>query len=366
MKKFQISENLKEMTQSVSILLVEDDVTIRDIMAQLLLHLFPVVDVAVHGEEGLEKYKSREYDIVFTDIEMPVMNGLDMIQGIKEIKENQAIVVFSGKQELSFLIELIEMGVDSFLQKPVDNIKLLEVIEKILSYKKMNELQLNYQKNLEADVALKTEELSKTILVIQELSQEIVVRLSTAAEYRDNETGAHINRMGIYAERLAHEIGMGAEYIESIKFAAPLHDIGKIGIQDQILLKSGKLTKEESEIMKSHTTIGKDILSGSNNAMIRMSEEIALTHHEKWDGTGYPAGLAGEKIPLSGRILTICDQYDALRSIRPYKGSMTHEETCDIIIKGDGRTLPDHFDPQILEAFKKVKDYFNDIFNTSE
>ncbi len=155
---------------------------------------------------------------------------------------------------------------------------------------------------------------------------------------------------------------MSREFVEEVTFASPLHDIGKIGIPDSILLKNGELTPKEFEIMKTHTTIGEAILSGSSIPSIKMAAAIALNHHERWDGTGYPRGLKGEDIPLEGRIVMMCDQYDELRSKRPYKVPRTHEEAFKTITEGDGRTLPRHFDPLILEAFVKVTANFDRIF----
>jgi putative two-component system response regulator len=159
---------------------------------------------------------------------------------------------------------------------------------------------------------------------------------------------------------------MPADFVDSIAFAAPLHDIGKIGINDSILLKPGPLTEEEFEIMKSHTLTGASIVTQSKQPKIRMVESIAQTHHERWDGSGYPFGLQGEQIPMEGRIVAICDQYDALRSKRPYKPGFTHYRTMEIITRGDGRTNPGYFDPRVLEAFVKLADQFNHVFSSNQ
>ncbi len=194
------------------------------------------------------------------------------------------------------------------------------------------------------------------------LEKTTVQRLILASERKDTDTGEHISRMGVYSKRLAQELWVSEEFIDAIGFASPLHDIGKIGISDSVLLKQGRLTEEEFEIIKTHSMIGASILSGSSHSGIQMVETIALYHHERWDGSGYPAGLKGEATPLEARIVIICDQYDALVMKRSYKPPFPHEKAVEIITKGDGRTLPTHFDPNVLAAFIKISADFDTIY----
>jgi putative two-component system response regulator len=213
----------------------------------------------------------------------------------------------------------------------------------------------SYNDVLEQRVQKRTAELQTSYL-------ETIFTMTRAAEYKDEDTGAHVQRISYYSRELAGMLGMDEEFIDKIFFASPMHDVGKIGIHDHVLLKPSGFTPHEWEIMKGHTTMGAKILGNSRSPYLQIGAEIALNHHELWDGGGYPNGKRGEAIPLTARIMNICDIYDALRSKRPYKPAFDHLKTMDIITRGDGRTRPEHFDPVIFAAFQKNHQSFRDIF----
>jgi len=232
--------------------------------------------------------------------------------------------------------------------------------QKTQQLKKAHAQMLAYARDLK--VSLEAEQQKNSEL--EQAYADTILRLARASRYKDEETGAHIERLSHYSQLLALAIGWDQPRARCLFAVAPMHDVGKIGVPDAVLGKQGPLTEEEWESIKQHPLLGASLLDGSNSPLLEMAKEVALTHHERWDGSGYPRGLKGTKIPITGRIVMLCDLYDALRSRRPYKSAFTHEKTCDIILNGNARTKPTHFDPHLLEAFREMHQDFNGIYST--
>ncbi|MDT8316804.1 MAG: response regulator [bacterium] len=355
------------------ILLVDDESRNIRLLEQICKNLGYHAVTADSGQEAIDKSITEMPDLILMDVMMPGMDGFEAT-GI--IKSNEAtghipVIILTALGEKKDRIKGIAQGANDFLSKPFDVEELSLRIKNNLQIKEYHDFIKDHNILLESEVKKRTEELNKayekldaTYHTVQKSYIETIQRLNMAAEYKDEDTGSHIRRTSLYTKELATSLGMDSDFIENIYYASPMHDIGKVGIPDGILMKSGSLTPEEWTVMKSHTTIGAKILRGSESPLLKMAEEIALSHHERWNGNGYPGGLKGEEIPLSGRITNIVDQYDALRSKRPYKINLHHDTVLKIITEGDGRTAPIDFDPAIMEAFKKSAKKFDEIFNT--
>ena len=345
------------------ILVVDDDPYVLESVSLLLNKSDYTVVTCGHPKEAIDKLQTTRIDAVLTDIKMPQISGIELLEQIRAFNMEIPVLLMTAYAELDTAIDAIKKGAFDFIIKPFGAQYLVHSIEKAVAYSRLRQMEKDYKHTLEDTVRKKTQELADALMTVKNVSKETIRRLASAAESRDTETGAHILRMGLYAKKIAGVMNMPTEFVETITFASLMHDIGKIGIPDSILLKTGLLTFEEFQIMKAHTTIGKKILASSSHYSIQMSASVALNHHEKWDGSGYPSGLKGEDIPIEGRIVIICDQYDSLRSKRPYKTALGHHETFEIITKGDDRTKPWHFCPKVLKTFIDIAPAFDEIFS---
>lgn len=341
------------MKDKPTILIVDDEIKNIELQKACLEPYNYEILTALNSEEAIKVVDGNDIDLILLDVLMPGKDGFDVTRCLKANKDTYfiPIILVTALTEKKDRVDGIEAGCDDFISKPVDITELLARVKSLLKVKAYHDHMRNYERELEREVARRTKELKKTLVMLKETSLETIFRLSMAAEYKDRETGAHIQRMSHYSAAVAREMGLDKGITESILYAAPMHDIGKIGIPDYILLKEDDLDAGEWEFMKQHTIIGSRILHGSKQELIKMAEVIALTHHEKWDGTGYPQRLKGKNIPIAGRITAIADVFDALISKRPYKEPYSIEKSLKIIKENKGK----HFDPDVVDAFLDIK-----------
>ncbi len=332
--------------KSSRILIVDDHESNRKLLTTFLGQEGYCCETARDGETALQMMAEIKPDIVLLDIMMPGLDGFEVARRLKsqESTRHIPIIMLTALNDRESRIKGLNAGAEEFLNKPFDQLELRVRIRNLLKIKEYQDFLQDHNELLETQVKARTQELWETRL-------DIVRSLGRAAEYRDNETGMHIIRMSKFSQSLALAIGQSRDWGEMILNASPMHDIGKVGIPDKILLKPGKLTPEEWEIMKTHTSIGAEILQAQRPSNLStMAASIAIAHHEKWDGSGYPNGLVGEDIPLEARIVALADVFDALTSERPYKKAWSVEDAVAEIRKLSGS----HFQPMLVEAFMDV------------
>ncbi len=306
--------------------------------------------------EVCKLYQRHRFDLILLDLLMPGMDGFQVMEGLKELAPDGYLPVLVITAQPGHKLRALQAGAKDFISKPFELAEVLARVHNMLDVSLMHKALQDCNDALEKRVRERTVDLQESYL-------ETIFSMTRAAEHKDEDTGTHLQRISYYSRELAGVLGMDDEFVDRIYFASPMHDIGKIGISDQLLLKPVGFTPEEWEVMKGHTTMGAQILGNSKSPYLWMGAEIALNHHERWDGGGYPEGIRGDAIPLTARIVGICDVYDALRSRRSYKPAFDHQKSMSIITDGDGRTMPEHFDPVIISSFKEHHQLFCDIFD---
>jgi putative two-component system response regulator len=317
------------------LLIVDDEASICRLLGEIITRAGYECDTAQDGNEAKDRLAADDYDVVVTDIRMPRLGGLDLVRHIREHYDCDVIVMTAFAEDYEYE-QIIATGAAEFILKPCKPAEFTSRLRKVLRARSLrHERDRTEQQLLHSHADLRDAYL------------DTIRRLSIATEYKDLDTGAHIERMGRMSALLAGTVGLDASVVDNIRYAAPMHDVGKIGIPDTILLKRGALTAQEFEIMKTHTTIGAKILADPKSAILSCAREIALTHHEHWDGEGYPHCLAQEDIPITGRIVKLADVFDALVSVRPYKQPYPFRVAVELVRRGSGT----QFDPTVVAAF---------------
>ncbi|HEX8832606.1 MAG TPA: HD domain-containing phosphohydrolase [Abditibacteriaceae bacterium] len=326
------------------ILIVDDDVSNIQLLSDILrFNGFKDIKTAHDPRGVISLFIEFEPDIVLLDLNMPHISGFELLRMMQPLigdSDYLPILVISAEEGYEVRRQVLTDGASDFLSKPY--------IAEEVCIRVSNMLRIRHRNlELQAQIRQRSEELARYQLDLKEAQLETILRLARAAEHRDDDTGRHTQRVGLLCSLLAQSLGWPEHDVQLLQYAAPLHDVGKIGIPDSILLKPGPFTEAERKIMQRHAKIGSSLLAGGHSEIVRMAERIALTHHERWDGTGYPNGLQGEQIDLPGRILAIADVFDALTHARPYKQAWPLEDALTEIKNQRGK----HFDPQLVDCF---------------
>ncbi|MFP4193697.1 MAG: HD domain-containing phosphohydrolase [Desulfobacterales bacterium] len=354
----------------IPVLVVDDEAPITEMIHQALSKAGYKCYTAQNGEQAMEIIESTPIDVVITDIRMPGMSGVDLLEKVKTGYDSD-VMVMTGFTENYNYESIVTAGASDFIQKPISFRELMIRLQRVLRmrYLLIDRDQINRQLEESInDLEKALKDLGKAHEELDYAYLDTISRLVSAAEYKDEETGDHIVRMSRYCTLIAEKLGLSEEMVKLIRYASPMHDIGKIGIPDHILLKPDRLTAEEFETIKTHTTIGASILANSKAEVLKVAHEIAMNHHEKWNGKGYPRGLQKEDTPVSGRIVGIADTFDALTSKRPYKDPYPLKVALEIIRSERGIS----FDPEVvdvfmdnIEAIKQIKGEVDEMPNVS-
>lgn len=353
-KRDATTTTTKDSLHRPFVLIIDDQSTGRKILNELVQSIDPELKVETFDNpfDALERAAQQTPDLVLTDYKMPELDGVGFTQRFRAIADctDVPLVVVTVVEDPEIRYQALDAGATDFLVRPVDQYECRARCRNLLMLRKQQKIIKNRAHWLEEQVSLATRQ-------IRLREKETLLRLAKAGEYRDEGTGNHVLRMAKYARLIAEQLNLSGPECDEIELAAPMHDIGKIGIPDNILLKPGELTRAEWRIMMTHTSIGHEILRESPSRYIQMGAAIALTHHERFDGSGYPNGLKGEQVPLIARIVAVADVYDALTSERPYKLAWTSDDAIAYLKHQSGR----HFDPTCLNAFLSQIEGVHDV-----
>ncbi len=343
------------MDRPKRILIVDDDPKILGLLADMVTSLEHEVETAKDGFEAMAKV-GLDIDLILLDINMPGMDGLEVARSIRKqyLANELPIIMVTGMATREDRIGAVNAGANDFVAKPFDLTEIRVRMKSLLGMKVAHDTLRRHKDQLEEIVQRRTQSLRTALDDVVEAQRrlraanlETIQRLVVAAEYKDMGSAAHIQRMSEFSALIARKLRLSPQRIELIYHASPMHDIGKIGMPQEILLKPGKLNRREWRHIKRHPTIGAKILQKSTSQLLRLGEIIALTHHEKWDGSGYPKGLRGTEIPIEGRISAVADVFDALTNKRPYKEAFSNDKAFQILWNGRGK----HFDPELVDLF---------------
>jgi putative two-component system response regulator len=342
-----------------AVLVVDDDSTLRRIIVRILGRAGYQCFEAPGPTEAQVLVRARAFSLVTCDVNMPDGSGLDLIVALREQQPDLAVVMVSGMDDPRTAATATGLGAYGYVVKPFEANEMLIAADNALRRRELEIENRAHREHLEllvtertADLMATVERLSRTEEALRESQEEAIRRLAHAVEFRDPATGAHLDRMSRTCGLLAERLGLGQERAQLIRIASPMHDIGKIAVADEILRKPGRLTPTDWEDMRRHPLIGSEILAGSDSELLRLGGLIALTHHERWDGLGYPNGMVGEAIPVEGRIVALADVFDALTSVRPYKPAFEIDHAVSLMRDERGR----HFDPEFLDVFLTLVD----------
>jgi putative nucleotidyltransferase with HDIG domain len=342
---------MEKMPVQVKALVVDDESKICEILAALLAHAGFDCQTCSSGKQALEAASQQHYDVIISDLQMPGMTGLELLKEVRARHPHLAFVMATGVNDINIGIQAMKEGADDYVLKPFQLNAVVPTVERALDKKRLELLVENYRQNLEQLVKDRTKQLQVAMKRIELTYDETLEALGAALDLRDNETAGHSLRVTRYCLEMAEAAGQSAEQLKHIERGALLHDIGKIGIPDAILLKPGKLTEAETAVMQTHARIGYNLVC--RIAFLAPAAEIVLTHQERFDGTGYPQGLYGNEIPLGARIFSLADTLDAMTSDRPYRKALPFSEAKEEIARGSGR----QFDPEVVKVFLSFADH---------